>query len=416
MSPALSRDPHARYVPFVAVGLLGQLSALWPSAPAEMGPFWASCALLAFSVVLVMWLPRWPGGTWLVASGAYVASVSFLIISVGGSDSGLGALYFVPIVGVALYGEIWESVVVLGFDLAAFVTTVAAIGPHVAAAGPRRVFFFTCIAILVSLGIQTLRHRLGVSNERTQRLLRQAEASNEAARRLATLSEPSAITAIGVELAVSMVFSPDAEVRRACYYRIVDGFVKVHEHPDGSAKADSLDQVVWSDRVLDEEWLLREHPGLRQAVTTCQPVAARLEPDEVGPGLRPLLEQLGITHGAWVPVCPEGTLHGVLAVADRGKPVPKESYDRLIGVGHLMELALATWAAHEKLQEQATLDERRRITASSTTGWPTSSLSSPARHGACVTMHHALRWTCGPWLAQPTVHSTRPVAPSPCSP
>ena len=73
------------------------------------------------------------------------------------------------------------------------------------------------------------------------------------------------------------------------------------------------------------------------------------------------LDSTGVTHGAWVPVCPDGSLHGVLGIATRGAPIPKECIDRCVALGHFLELALSNWAAHEKLKEQATIEERRRI-------------------------------------------------------
>jgi signal transduction histidine kinase len=62
-----------------------------------------------------------------------------------------------------------------------------------------------------------------------------------------------------------------------------------------------------------------------------------------------------------VPVCPEGKLHGVIAIASRGVPVPDECVERCAALGHLLELALSNWNAHQKLEQQATAEERRRI-------------------------------------------------------
>ena len=41
--------------------------------------------------------------------------------------------------------------------------------------------------------------------------------------------------------------------------------------------------------------------------------------------------------------------------------MPESSVDQLVGLGHLVELALTNWAAHEKLEEVATREDRRRI-------------------------------------------------------
>ena len=81
----------------------------------------------------------------------------------------------------------------------------------------------------------------------------------------------------------------------------------------------------------------------------------------MGPTLRALICPAGITDGAWVPVCPDGTLHGVLAISTSGEPVPDECVERCQALGHLLELALSNWAAHQTLEQQATAEERRRI-------------------------------------------------------
>jgi signal transduction histidine kinase len=74
-----------------------------------------------------------------------------------------------------------------------------------------------------------------------------------------------------------------------------------------------------------------------------------------------LLRQAGVTYGAWVPVCPDGELHGVLGIASRSTSIPTECVDRCVALGHFLELALSNWAAHRTLEDQATLEERRRI-------------------------------------------------------
>ncbi len=361
MHLALSRDPHARYLPFVVVGVLGQLSALWPPGPTDRGAFWASTVLLLVSIGLIVWLPRWPGGTWLVMSATYVASVGVLLISTGGMDTGLGALLFVPVVGVALYGKVWESIAVIALDLIGILTVTLVAGSAMAAAGPRRVFFFTCIAAFLSVAIHALRNRLRESNGRTTQLLRRSEAGNDAIRRLVALTDPAAMTALGVELAMSTAFRPDARLPRACYYRILDGCVVVQDLIDESGQAHLMEHEVPVGHPLEDDWLLREHPELRRAVTTRLPVASRLDPDQVGPTLRRSLERLGVTYGAWVPVCVDDRVHGVLGVAGTGEPIPPESVNTLVALGHVLELALSNWSAQEKLKEQATLDERRRI-------------------------------------------------------
>jgi signal transduction histidine kinase len=67
------------------------------------------------------------------------------------------------------------------------------------------------------------------------------------------------------------------------------------------------------------------------------------------------------TYGAWVPVCLHGELHGVLEVTIPGAPISADCLERVVALGHLLELALSNWEAHEELERRATAEERRRI-------------------------------------------------------
>ena len=251
-------------------------------------------------------------------------------------------------VGVALYGKRWESAVLVVLTLVALLC-VSLATPHLAAAAGRRMILFGAIAAMVSIAIHSLRDLLVTANERTKGLLRQEEALNSAARQLSLMVEPQAVTTLGVELAARIASPPGAQVRRAEYLLIEDGIVLVGAQFDESGLE------------IREKGPLDEHPLLSKAVRTWKPVVGRLDPQDVGPALRAVLTDTGITHGAWVPVCPDGTLHGVLSIATRGLAVPPECVDRCVALGHLMELALSNWAAHQELEQQATIEERRRI-------------------------------------------------------
>ena len=166
--------------------------------------------------------------------------------------------------------------------------------------------------------------------------------------------------------------------------------------------------------VVEERWPLDEHPALQEAVESLQPVAARLDSDGVGPTVRALLEASGVTHGAWVPVCPNGELHGVLTIASRGAAIPDECVERCVALGHFLELALSNWAAHRKLKEQAKMEERRRIARELHDGLAhelafIASKTRGAVAGAATSREAAT------WPARPTGPWTKPVGPSPCS-
>jgi len=346
--PTPTRDRVARSLPFASVALVGQISAGWPPGPTNFAAFWVSTALLLGLGTVAVLRRNVTPTTLLPRAAIYIASVIFLMIATGGISSGLGALLLMPVVGIALYGRRRESTAVVALVVVA-VLCVSLASPDIAAATARRLLLFASIAMMFSVSIHVLRDRLTKSNERTGRLLLQEKAINEAARQLTLMVDPPTIIAMGTQLAADMASPPGSEVRRASYLVIEDGIVRV------------MAQFDESGYEIHETWPLDDHPPLLEAVRTGVPVVASLGADEVGPTLRCLICAGGITHGAWVPVCPDGKLHGVLAISTRGMPVPNECLARCEALGHLLELALSKWAAHQTLEQQATAEERRRI-------------------------------------------------------
>lgn len=342
------RDLRRRRAPFALVVLVGQLIALWPPGPTNMAEFYASTVLLLVVVFLVLRTRGEPPHCWLVRGGIYIASVTLLMLATGGVGSGLGALLLVPVVGVALYGNKRETAIIVGFVLVSILVVSLASQSHLAGATSRRLLLTAGIAAMLSIGIQALRKQLELSNARTAELLRQEKDVNAAARKLTLLSDPPAITALGAELVARMTLPNGGESLLATYL-----------HIEGDLVVDSGGHLAHTRAT--RTWSLGEHPGMEEAIRTLQPVACRLERDVAGPVVRDILDATGLTHGAWVPVCPDGKLHGVLALGSRGGPVPEECIERAVALGHLLELALSNWAAHEKLEQQATAEERRRI-------------------------------------------------------
>ena len=343
------RDAVTSYLPFVVVALAGQLSVAWPPGPTDGAAYLVSWLILALVVALLVLRRGLPPKTFVVGAALYVSSVAFLMLASGGMASGLGVLLFMPVVGVALYGKPWESVVVVAFVLAAILAVTVAASPHLLGTAPRRLFLTGAIAAMLSVAIHTLRGRLVQANAHTERLLRHEEALNAAARQLVQLSEPPQITALGAQLALGIASPAGSEILRASYFRVEDAMVVI------DAQFDQLGTEV------EATWPLQEHAGLREAVASLRPVAGEIDRAAAGPAVRAVLDATGVTHGAWVPVCPDGTLHGVLAIASRGAPIPDECVQRCVTLGHFLELALSNWAAHRKLEVQATVEERRRI-------------------------------------------------------
>jgi signal transduction histidine kinase len=349
------RESVLRVLPFASVALLGQLSALWPPGPSNQGAYAVSTVLLLVLLLAAFTLGARRGftkpGAWIVRASVYAVSVAFLMVATGGVDSGLGALLLIPVVGVALYGTPRESVAIAVGVLVALVVVSVVGPPHIHSSTPRRIVVMESIVVVISVAVHVLRRQLTESNLRTVQLLHHEEAINTAARQLVQLSEPPQITALGARLAAQIAVPSEAPDRSAAYFRIDDGMLVVDV--PGTSKGIGGSVV--------ECWPVEEHPGLRDAVATLRPVSAPLDPAEAGPALGLVLRETGITHGAWVPVCPDGDLHGVLSVSTRNGPLAPECVDRCVALGHFLELALSNWAAHEKLEQQATAEERRRI-------------------------------------------------------
>jgi signal transduction histidine kinase len=350
MSPPVLRERLASYLPFVVVAVVGQLSVAWPPGPTDRGAYLVSSLLLVLILALLLVRRGMPPRTFVVGCALYTSSVAFLMLASGGMASGLGALLLMPVVGVALYGRRWESAVSVVFALIAILAVSLVSSPHLLGTTPRRLLMTGAIAAMLSVAIHVLRGRLVESNMRTQRLLRHEEALNAAARQLVQLSEPPQITALGAQLAMGIASPRGSEIVRASYLRIEDGMVV------SDAQFDELGANI------EERWPVHQHPGLRDAVATLRPVSAPIDrAAAVVPAIRAVLDASGVSYGAWVPVCPDGKLHGVLGIATSGSSVPNECIERCVALGHILELALSNWAAHRKLELQATAEERRRI-------------------------------------------------------
>ena len=351
--PWMRRHLNER-VPFLLVPLIAQLSALLPPGISVPIEFWFSTGLLGLMVVLWMLLPRVvPQGNWvlgapLLTSGIYTASIALLMGATSATRSGLGILLLLPVVGVALYGDVWESFVMVPVVVLA-ISLVDVFGGSSGTVLFRQIVFYFVLGAMTSASIQMLRSRLVASSRRKRRLLHQAEMLSFAAERLSVLSNPSTIMSLGAELAAG-VSLPAANGDRLGLYLEVEG--------------QSVSVVARYDERGDEAaqcWLLADHPVLAEAVASGKPVVEEIDTATLGVSLRRMAEASSITHAVWVPVLPGGTLHGVLAIAGRGLPVSEEAVQQCIALGHLLELALSNWMAHERLEGDARDEERRRI-------------------------------------------------------
>ena len=335
-SPLPSQHRLAGVLPLGLVALGGQISALFN--PTNMTWYWLSAIGLAVAAAVFVLLPH--RYNLCLTAACYIASVAALMMASGGvATSGLGTLFFLAVVGVAMYGERRDSAIVVAL-VVGFLTVVTLSTPQGAASTARRLLFLAAIAAVMSVSIHALRERLETSNRRTRQLLHQSEAMFEAARELASLQGPESIAAVTTKLAAELVSMPGGTASEAWYIRVDDGSRSVMSHYGGNgslleAGPDLGAETSTIDLVMRTRW----------------PVSREFQPE---PGHRR-------QRGTWVPVSLAGDTHGVLKVVMADSATTDGCVEELTALGHLMEMALANWAAHEELEHRATSEERRRV-------------------------------------------------------
>ncbi len=330
---------------FVAVTALGFGAAVLPGAHLRVADLRWSLTLLALATLAVA-LPatRARLGATVVAPLAYIGSVVALVGAEGGMTRGSTVLLLVPIVWVALSGRPWESALVVAALIAA-VTAMSIAADASLTVTLRRALLWAAVAGGISAAAHQLRRQLGrVIHERSE-LARQATSLEAAAEVLSGLRRPAEVFAAAARLAAEMTSPSSEEGRRANYLRIEDGRVRIAAQYDESGLE------------VGATFSLADHPPLHRLAETATALRASFADEPLAPDLQRSIEELGLTHGAWVPVAPDGTLHGALGVAGRRRAVPDELFHQLIALGHVVELALANALAHEELAEQATTDE-----------------------------------------------------------
>jgi signal transduction histidine kinase len=263
-----------------------------------------------------------------------------MMASGGVVASGLGTLFFLAVVGVAMYGERRDSAIIVALVIGFLMLVMTYSTPQGAATTGRRLLFLGAIAAVMSLSIHALRERLEASNRRTRQLLHQSEAMNDAARELALLRGPDSIAAVTTELAAALVSPPGSNAAEAWYVRVGEESSEVVAGKAGN--------VSLSDTGLG---IAPDASAIDLVTRTRWPVSREWSP----------APDCGLQRGTWVPVCLDGEVHGVLKVVIAASESNDGCVEQLTALGHLMEMALANWAAHEELERRATSEERRRV-------------------------------------------------------
>ncbi len=326
---------------------LVQFSVLLPGSLSHPIYFWISTGLF-LTLPLLFWnnYPRSMLGPALI----YAASACFLTLAAN-QNSGFGLLLFLPIVGVALMGSRVES----GITIVAVVVgsvAISLLSDDSVTETARRAALYFGMSLVISFAIITLRDPLVRSRERAKLLLKDAQAINEMAGRLAVLTDPTSIKRTAVELAATVGSRPGSAWRRAAFLRIEDGRVSIDSQ---------FDQMDDTESAIDIGWPAPHDPVVEQALRTGAVASGPVIQPASRAAKKPALDEHQVNHATWIPIAPNGELQGVLGVATRREPVPTTSVDQLVSLGHLVELALSNWLAHEQLEELATREDRRRI-------------------------------------------------------
>ena len=332
---------------FAALAAVAQASAALPPGPADLAVYWASLAVFGACVlcILLPWhhLPRW---AILVPTLAYLVSVCLLIVSGGtnptvqSSAGGLAVLaLLLPVLAISLYYPGFYAVVVI--VASAVSLTVIGIAVHSSDATTlRRLILWIVVAVVVSVTIHRLRDSLEGQARDSAELARLGRLMNGATQSLTSLHDPKEVISEGT-LVMAELAGPG--FNRVSYLRVRDDVITQE------ALADERGSVPASR-------LLKDDPYVREVLATKEPVVTQLDRAAMGPTMRSVVDEAGITHAVFVPIAPTGQLHGVVSIESRGTPFPDEVVARCRALGNVVELALANALALHELEIQANSD------------------------------------------------------------
>ena len=338
-------DAHEGRLPFAVVMVFAFASVLLPSGTPRLG--WLLAAVVLTALVLVARQlgasTRMPRGLRVLPLVLATAAIGCLIYSAGRS-TGLNSLLFLPLMFSAFYGERWES----GVLIPAIAVTLAVTG---IAAGDspivltRLLLFWVALLSMMSFVAHQLRARLQRSVALATEEARRSTVIADATRVLTMALDPALVIATAARLSSELASPKLNAARRGQYFAVSGDTLKVVADSDESG-ATAVGVVFRAD----------EHPLLRRVIESGEPVNGLIDADACGPAVRRMDEQLGVTHGAYVPIRLEGTMHGVIAASGRGHEISPQLFQRLVTLGNVTELALANASAHQRLETQALTD------------------------------------------------------------
>ena len=163
---------------------------------------------------------------------------------------------------------------------------------------------------------------------------------NGATQSLTSRRDPKDVIAEGT-LAMSELAG--AAFRGAAYLRVSDGVVT---------------QVsVADDRgTIPTSYLLKDDPYVREVIETGEPLVTRLDRTAMGASLRSVIDEVGVTYAALIPVTVSDELHGLFQIDSEGAAFSDDVLARCRSLANVVELALGNAIAHQELEIQANTD------------------------------------------------------------
>jgi len=336
--------PWTLIVSFIGLAALTEVSVVLPPGPTQVWLFvLGSLALIPVLGTLLLPWQRYRRSITLFPSLGFTLAATLLVLSLGGTTSGLLPLLIAPVLWTALYGGRRQTTLVIAAITTA--TAVISLGQHDAT--PlliRRVVLLGLMGVLIAVGTLGLRAALGRAVAAREELLRQANALSEAAKHLNSLHRSDAVIAAACRLAVVMMSPPGVETQRCAYLTLEGDTVHVQSQFDPSFFS------------VPKLYPLAKNAQLSRVMLTRQAEKGPVAEAGISPTVEAALLKSGMAHGAWIPISPNGVIHGVLSITTRGSAISDDLFERAIALGHIVELALANALLVEQSERDATTD------------------------------------------------------------
>jgi diguanylate cyclase (GGDEF)-like protein len=344
-SSAKTGDTQPTPLPFAIVAVFAFASVLFPSGPARVGWFLAALGLVLLSAG-TLGLSGWsraPRALDVAPPLLAVAAIGCLAYSAG-TSTGLLSLLLLPLIFSALYGKPWESFVIIPAICVTLGVVGHADGGTGLVVGRLLVVWITALA-MISLVAHRLRLRLESTVSTAREEARQSAVMSEAMRALTATLNSAQVIRTATRLTNALASPATRSGGRSQYFAVAGGTLSIVADSD----ATGVPEVELTLQVAD-------NPLIFRVLETGEPA---FEPVDTAPqesGYTNPSFAVPVTDSAAVPIHIDGRVQGILAVSGRGQPLPPGAFDRVVTLGHLTELALASASAHESLEAQARTD------------------------------------------------------------